>query len=33
VLIAATAVVNGLPVYTRDRDFEGLPGVDAVVFE
>lgn len=27
-LIAATASVQGLPVYTRDRDFERIPGVD-----
>jgi len=26
-LIAATAVVHGVPVYTRDRDFLRLPGV------
>lgn len=26
-LIAATAVVLGVPVYTRDRDFLRLPGV------
>ena len=26
-LIAATAVVYGVPVYTRDRDFLRLPGV------
>lgn len=30
-LIAATAAANGLAVYTRDRDFEGLPGVQAVI--
>ena len=30
-LIAATAVANGLPVYTRDPDFEGFAGVEAVV--
>jgi predicted nucleic acid-binding protein len=30
-LIAATAAANGLTVYTRDRDFEGLPGVQAVI--
>jgi len=26
-LIAATAAAHGLPLYTRDRDFDGLPGV------
>ena len=26
-LIAATAIVHGVPVYTRDRDFLRLPGV------
>ncbi|MEJ7826521.1 MAG: PIN domain-containing protein [Solirubrobacteraceae bacterium] len=31
VLIAATATANGLPVYTRDRDFEHLPGVRAII--
>ena len=30
-LIAATAVANGLPLYTRDGDFEGLPGVTVVL--
>jgi predicted nucleic acid-binding protein len=30
-LIAATAAAHGLAVYTRDADFEGLPGVDVVV--
>ena len=30
-LIAATAVAHGLPVYTRDANFEGLPGVEVVV--
>jgi predicted nucleic acid-binding protein len=29
-LIAATAVVHGLRLYTRDGDLDGLPGVDAV---
>lgn len=29
-LIAATAVARGVAVYTRDRDFERLPGVDVV---
>jgi predicted nucleic acid-binding protein len=32
-LIAATAAAHGLAVYTRDRDFEGLPGVDVVVLD
>lgn len=32
-LIAATAVAHGLTVYTRDRDFEGLPGVTAIIVE
>lgn len=31
VLIAATAAGLGLPVYTRDRDFLGLDGVDVVL--
>lgn len=26
-LIAATAVAHGLSLYTRDNDFDGLPGV------
>jgi len=30
-LIAATAAAHRLPVYTRDRDFAGLPGVDVVL--
>lgn len=30
-LIAATAAANELPVYTRDRDFVGLSGVDVVL--
>lgn len=30
-LIAATAAAHGLSVYTRDRDFAALPGVDAVI--
>lgn len=30
-LIAATAAANDLVLYTRDRDFEGLPGVDVRV--
>lgn len=32
-LIAPTAAAHGLPVYTRDRDFEDLPGVQVVVLE
>lgn len=31
VLIAATAAAHGLPVYTRDRDFVGLDGVEVVL--
>jgi toxin FitB len=30
-LIAATALVHGVPVYTRDREFLGLDGVDVVM--
>jgi predicted nucleic acid-binding protein len=30
-LIAATASVHGLPLYTQDGDFLGLPGIDVVV--
>lgn len=30
-LIAATAVAHGLPLYTRDDDFEGLPGVSVTL--
>jgi hypothetical protein len=30
-LIAATASVHGLPLYTQDGDFRGLPGVDVVL--
>jgi toxin FitB len=30
-LIAATAAANDLPVYTRDRDFLGLSGIEVVV--
>ncbi|HMJ02266.1 MAG TPA: PIN domain-containing protein [Conexibacter sp.] len=29
-LIAATAAAHGLPLYTRDGDFEDLPGVTVV---
>jgi predicted nucleic acid-binding protein len=31
VLIAATAAAHGLPVYTCDRDFVGLDGVEVVL--
>lgn len=30
-LIAATAVVNEIPIYSADTDFEGMPGVPAVI--
>ena len=30
-LIAATAAAHGVPVYTRDRDFVGLDGVEVVL--
>ncbi len=30
-LIAATAVSHALPLYTRDCDFEGLPGIRSVL--
>jgi len=30
-LIAATAVTHRLPLYTRDRDLDGLPGVPSVL--
>jgi predicted nucleic acid-binding protein len=30
-LIAATAVTHRLPLYTRDRDLDGLPGVASVL--
>lgn len=30
-LIAATAVVHDLPLYSQDRDFELMPGVDLVL--
>lgn len=30
-LIAATAAAHGLPVYTRDRDFAGLDGLEVVL--
>lgn len=29
-LIAATAAVHGVPLYTQDADFEGLPGIRIV---
>jgi len=29
-LIAATAVTHGLPLYTRDGDLDGIPGVQSV---
>lgn len=29
-LIAATAVTHGLPLYTRDGDLDGIPGVRSV---
>lgn len=32
-LIAATAIVRRVPVYTRDRGFFGLPGLDVVIIE
>lgn len=31
VLIAATAAAHAVPVYTRDRDFVGLDGVEVVL--
>jgi len=30
-LIAATAAANGLPLLTRDRDFEGVEGIEVVL--
>ncbi len=30
-LIAATAIVRGLPLSTQDQDFEGLPGVRVIL--
>lgn len=30
-LIAATAIVLGVPVLTRDHDFDGIPGVEVVI--
>ncbi len=32
-LIAATAAANGLTVFTRDRDFEDLPGIQVVIVD
>jgi predicted nucleic acid-binding protein len=29
-LIAATAIVEGVPVYTRDAGFDHIPGLDVV---
>jgi toxin FitB len=29
-LIAATAAAHGLPVYARDRDFDGFDGIEVV---
>jgi predicted nucleic acid-binding protein len=30
-LVAATAVVEGIPVITQDRDYQTIPGVDVIV--
>ena len=30
-LIAATAIVYGIPVFTRDHDFDLIPGLDVVI--
>jgi predicted nucleic acid-binding protein len=30
-LVAATAVVDGIPVVTQDRDYEAIPGVEVIV--
>jgi predicted nucleic acid-binding protein len=30
-LIAATAVVNDIPIYSQDSDFEGMPGVRVII--
>jgi predicted nucleic acid-binding protein len=30
-LIAATAMVEGIPLITQDRDYEAIPGVDVIV--
>ena len=30
-LIAATAVAHGLPLYSQDRDFELMPGVELIL--
>jgi hypothetical protein len=29
-LVAATAMVAGVPVVTQDRDYDGLPGVEVI---
>ena len=29
-LVAATAVVEGIPVVTQDRDYEAIPGVEVI---
>ncbi|MFN2489707.1 MAG: PIN domain-containing protein [Actinomycetota bacterium] len=29
-LIAATALVNDIPIYSQDADFEGMPGVHII---
>jgi predicted nucleic acid-binding protein len=31
VLVAATAMVEGIPVVTQDRDYEAIPGVEVIV--
>ena len=30
VLVAATAVVERIPVVTRDRDYDAIPGVEVI---
>jgi predicted nucleic acid-binding protein len=30
-LLAATAMVEGIPVITQDRDYEAIPGVEVIV--
>ena len=30
-LIAATAIVHDIPVYTRDHDFDRIPGLEVVI--
>lgn len=32
-LIAATAIAHGVPVYTRDQGFLGLPGLEVVLID